>query len=195
MGSSFSVERIIYDMENNMSTTLEALWRSVGTLAVGRRVGRRPLRGREQRCEAVLEHLMAKLSQSVVADRGRQAEAVGDSLAPFVDPAHPRPPPRLVRCQSLCESSAAAQGLCEHARILHSHAAALSHHRRARMRGVTDENDPACVPSIQGDPVNRGAVDLLVALNGCKILLDDPAKSGKVVTQAGEPADHRLVSS
>jgi hypothetical protein len=63
------------------------------------------------------------------------------------------------------------------------------------MRGVADKNDLVCVPSIQGDPINRGAVDLFVALDGCEILLDDPAKSGKVATQPGEPADHRLVSS
>ena len=52
------------------------------------------------------------------------------------------------------------------------------------MRGVADENDPACVPSIQRDPIDWGAVDLLVALNGCEILLDDPAKPSKKAAQA-----------
>ena len=47
------------------------------------------------------------------------------------------------------------------------------------MCSVTDQNDPACVPLIQRDPIDRGAVDLLVAVKGCEILLYDPAKLGK----------------
>ena len=167
----------------------------VGILAGRRRVGRHRLRRREKRCETMLEHLIAKLPHSVVSDRRWEAEAVSDCLALLMNPAHPRPPPQLVSCESLCESSASTQGLRQHARILHGHAAALSHHRRTRMCSVTDQNDPACVPSIQRDPIDRGAVDLLVALKGCEILLYDPAKPGKVAAQAVETADHRLVSS
>jgi hypothetical protein len=46
------------------------------------------------------------------ADRRRQAETVGDCVVLLMNPAHPKPPPQLISCESLCESSASTQGFC-----------------------------------------------------------------------------------
>ena len=63
------------------------------------------------------------------------------------------------------------------------------------MRGIADQNHPAAMPLIERDPVDRSAMNLLVALKSGQVLVYNPAETGEAAAQPIEPADHRLVSA
>jgi hypothetical protein len=63
------------------------------------------------------------------------------------------------------------------------------------MRGIADQNHAAAIPFIECDPVDRSAMDLLVPLERCEILLYDLAEIREPVAQTVKPAGHRLVSA
>ena len=79
--------------------------------------------------QAALEHLVAMLPQGRVAHRGSEAKALSDGITFLMHPAHPRPSPRDIGLKGLCQCGVAEQAFGQHARILHRHAAALTHHR------------------------------------------------------------------
>ena len=153
------------------------------------------LRRGNERHEAAPEHLLASSPQSLVARGGRQAKALGDGLTFLVHPNYSRSPPRDIRLKGLDQCGFPAQTLGEHPSVFHRHAAALAHHRRARVGGVTNQNHPTPMPFLERNPVNRSAMDLLVALQRREIFLDDLAEAGEVAAQAVEPAGHRLGSA
>jgi hypothetical protein len=59
--------------------------------------------------------------------------------------------------------------------------------------GVTDEHDAAAVPFLLIHPLDRRAVDLLVAVQGGEELLNRLGKPVKATPQAREPAAHVIV--
>jgi hypothetical protein len=59
--------------------------------------------------------------------------------------------------------------------------------------GVTDEHDAAAVPFLLIHPLDRRAVDLLVAVQGSEELLNRLGKPVKATPQAREPAAHVIV--
>jgi hypothetical protein len=59
--------------------------------------------------------------------------------------------------------------------------------------GVTDEHDAPAVPLLLIHPLDRRAVDLLVALQSGEILLDGLGKPVKATPQACQPAAHVIV--
>jgi hypothetical protein len=96
-----------------------------------------------------------------------------------------------------------AQQFGEHDGVFDGHGAAFAHVWRAGMGGVADEQDPAGVPAVQVDGLDRPEMDLLVAGQGGEVagnqrseaveVLAEPVQAprGRVVerfaVQAGEP--------
>jgi len=63
------------------------------------------------------------------------------------------------------------------------------------MRGVADEHHAGAVPFLDRHPVDRPAMDLLVARQRGEIVLDDAAETGEATAQAVEPARHWLMAA
>ena len=63
------------------------------------------------------------------------------------------------------------------------------------MRGVADQHHAADMPLLERQPVDRPAMDLLIALERAEIVLDDASETGKATAQAAEPARHRLMGA
>src|SRR5260370_20841569 len=63
------------------------------------------------------------------------------------------------------------------------------------MRGVADEHHAGAVPFLDRHPVDRPAMDLLVARQRGEIVLDDAAETGEATSQAVPPARHSLLSA
>ena len=63
------------------------------------------------------------------------------------------------------------------------------------MRGIANLNHAAAIPFVECDPIDRSAMDLLVALKSGQIFFDDSTKTGEATAQAVEPAGHWLVTA
>ena len=63
------------------------------------------------------------------------------------------------------------------------------------MRGVADEDDTADVPSVELQPLDGSAMDLLVGLETIQIVSDQPAESGEVITQTLASAIDRIMQA
>src|SRR5207237_5625694 len=79
-------------------------------------------------------------------------------------------------------------GLGQYPRILDRHAATLTHHRRAGVGGVPDEDHAAGVPLLLLDPLDPRAVDLLVAAENAEVLAHRRAEMSEPVPQALQAA-------
>ena len=108
-------------------------------------------------------------------------------------PADTRPPSRNILVERR-QDIVADQAFGQHPCVLHRHAAALAHHRRARVRGIADEDHLIMMPLLGRHPLDRPAMDLLVAGQRAEILMDAVTKTGKAPTQPIKPTSHRFAS-
>src|SRR5208337_499228 len=117
---------------------------------------------------------------------GRQSLHLRDGHALLLDPLDAGLAPFGEAGEGCLDRCARAQLLGEHARIFHRHAAALAHHRRARVRGITNQHDPSAVYFFHRHPLHRRADDLVVALERPEIFLNPRAEACEAAAQTLE---------
>ena len=71
--------------------------------------------------------------------------------------------------------------------ILQSHRAALTHHRRTSVRGISDEHDPTVMPVLKLKPFNRAAMNRVVVRQSPQMVLDKAAEPNELMAQALQP--------
>ena len=114
--------------------------------------------------EARLRRSITPFAQRNCATAGRQSLHLRYGHALLLDPLDAGPAPFGEAGEGSLERCARVQLLGHHARILHRHAAALAQHRRAGVRGVTDQHNSAAVNFFDRHPLHGRADDLVVAL-------------------------------
>src|SRR5215471_2230461 len=114
------------------------------------------------------------------------AQGLCNGTALPLDPIGSWPAPLNVRRKCGLDTVGPAEDIRQHEGVLHRHATAFAHVRRARMRGIPDQDDSTPVPFAELDIFNRSKVELLIGLQGGKIRWHRRAESGKAAPKAIE---------
>ena len=118
----------------------------------------------DERPVPVAEHLIAAFTQRGIADGRRQNEGPCRGTTLLLHPVSSRPAPSDIGFEGGIEVVGLVQDLRQHHGILHGHATTFPHVRRAGVRRVPDQDDPAAIPRLDFDPFDRSNMELLVTL-------------------------------
>jgi hypothetical protein len=150
---------------------------------------------RKQRREAIAERLHAALLDDGVTCSGGSQRVPRELIALRLDPIDAWAPPWRKCVESSVDGWRRLEQLRQDPRVLDRHAAALAHHRRTRVGGVTDQQDAALAPLGEFKRFDRAAVDLVVARQTVEEGSDRFAEGCYATVEPGETAFKRRVAT